>query len=80
MESDREIQEVNSADQIDQLEALRFKMKSRNFNLPSPTSEKISENETHGARKEISREDTFSKYGGAARKVEIEAIEKTWGS
>ena len=34
-EAMEEIQEVNSADQIDQLAALRFKMKSGNFNLSS---------------------------------------------
>ena len=48
-----EIQEANSADQIYQLEALRFKMKSKYFNLSSSKSEKILENEMPGMRRGI---------------------------
>ena len=68
------IQEVHSSDQIDQLNDLRLKMQSAKFNLPRATSEKISENEMHGIRKKIPKEETYNKYGDAARKVEIEAI------
>ena len=39
-------------------------------------SELILENEMPGMRKEIPKEETYNKYGGAARKIEIEAIEK----
>ena len=45
-------------------------------NLPSDASELISGNEMRWARKEIPKEETYNKYGGAARKIEIEAIEK----
>ena len=71
-----EITELNSDGPIDQLEDLRFEMKSQKSNFSSSKCEKISENETHGVRKEIPQEETFSKYGDAARKVEIEAIGK----
>ena len=40
-------------------------------------SEKILENEMPGMRKEIPKEETNNKYGDAARKIEIEAVE-TW--
>ena len=70
------IPEVNSAEKIDQLEDLRFKMKSEKSNLSSSKSEKILENEMPGTRNGIPQEETFSKYGGSARKVEIGAIEK----
>ena len=43
MESNGGIAEVNNADQIGQLSALRFKMKSGNYNLPSSKSAEISE-------------------------------------
>ena len=71
-----EIQEANSADQIYQLEALRFKMKSMDFNLPSSRSVEIAANEMPGMRKEMPIGETFSKYGDSARRVEIESIEK----
>ena len=44
--------------------------------MSSSNSGKISENEMPGMRKEIPKEETFNKYGGAAREVEIEAIGK----
>ena len=47
------ISEVNSADQIDQLEALRYKMKSKNYNLPSSKSVEISGNEMPRTRNGI---------------------------
>ena len=53
-----------------------MKSKSRNYQVQK---REISENEMPGMRKEIPKEETFIRYGGAARKVEIEAIEKTWG-
>ena len=62
-----EIQEANSADQIDQLEALRLKMKSVNSKSSSSKSEKISGNEIPGMRKAIQKGETFNKYGDAAR-------------
>ena len=45
--------EANSANQTDQLDAMRFKMKSKNPNLPCGESEEISENEMPGMRKVI---------------------------
>ena len=45
--------------------------------LPREASEKILENEMPGMRKEIPKEETNNKYGDAARKIEIGAIE-TW--
>ena len=45
--------------------------------LSREASEKILENEMPGMRKEIPKEETYNKYGGAARKIEIEAIENT---
>ena len=71
MESDREIQEVNSADQIDQLNDLRFEMQSAKFNLSRSNSEEILGNGIPGMRKEIPQEETYYKYGDASRKVEI---------
>ena len=73
-----EIQEVNSADQIDKLNALRSKLQSGKFNLSRPNSGKISENEMPGMRKEMTGEETHNKYGGDAREVEIDAIGKHW--
>ena len=43
---------MNSADQIDRLYALRFKMQSGKFNLSRSNSEEISENEMHGGAEE----------------------------
>ena len=37
-------------------------------------SEKIIEREMHGAGEAIQKEETYNKYGGAARRIEIEAI------
>ena len=51
-----EIQEVNSADQIDQLEDLRFKMKSGNFNLSSTKVGKFWETKCLGCEKKFRRE------------------------
>ena len=48
-----EIREVNSADQIGQLNALRFEMQSGKFNLPRAKSDQISGNEMPGMRKGI---------------------------
>ena len=68
-----EIGEVQSANQADQLEALGFKMKSK-IAICHVESEIIAENETTGMRKEIQKEETYNKYGYAARKIEIGAI------
>ena len=70
-----EIQEVNSAGQIDQLNALRFEMQSVKFNLSRANSEGILENEMPGMRNGIPKAETYIKYGGASRGVGIEAIE-----
>ena len=51
-------------------------MKSKKSKLASSKSEEILENEMPGMRKEMQKEETFSKYGYAARKVEIGDIEK----
>ena len=67
---------MHSADQIDQLNALRFEMQSGKFNLSRSNSEKISENEIPGMRNEIPKEETRAKYGDAAMEVEIGAIGK----
>ena len=66
---------VLSADEVDPLAGLRFKF-GETKNLPMAASELISDNETHGMRKETPNEETYSKYGGATRKIEIEAIER----
>ena len=59
----KEISEVQSANQTDQLDALRFKMKSKNHNLARRKSEIISENEMPRMRKAIPKEETYNKYG-----------------
>ena len=65
--------DVLSADEVDPLIGLRFKF-GKTKNLSRAASELISENEIPGMRKEIPKEETY-KYGDAARKIEIEAIE-----
>ena len=67
--------EANSANQTDQLDAMRFKMKSKNSNLPSSKIEEISESDMQGTRKEIPKEETYNKYGDMARTIEIDEIE-----
>ena len=54
---------------------LRFKF-GKMRHLPREASEQILENEMPGMRIEIQKGDTYSKYGDAVRKIEIEAIEK----
>ena len=68
---------VLSADEVDPLVGLRFKF-GKIRQLPREASEKILENEMPGMRKEIPKKETYNKYGDAARKIEIEAIGKTW--
>ena len=70
---------VNSADQINQLNALRFKTQMESKNLAIETSGNISGNEMPGMMKQIAKEEMYNKYGDAARKVEIGAICETWG-
>ena len=76
----KEMEEINNTqkvNQTDQLEALGFKTKAKNHNLPKAKSEQILENEMPRMRKEIPKEETQkNKYGDAARKIEIEAIRK----
>ena len=67
---------MNSDDRIGQLNDLRLKTKSGNFNLSRPNSEEILENEMPGIRKEIPKEEAFGEYGEDSRKVEIDAIGK----
>ena len=67
--------DVKSADEVDPLIGLRFKFGNKK-NLPMEASELILENEMPGMGKEIPKEETYNKYGDAARKIEIEAIEK----
>ena len=66
-----EIQEVNSADQIAQLNAFRFKMQSVKYNSSRAGIERILEREMHGMRKEIHKAETYNKYGGSDRGVGI---------
>ena len=54
-----------------QSEALRFKMKAKNHNLPKEKIEQIPENEMPGMRKEIPKEETQNKYGDASRKLKL---------
>ena len=65
---------MNSLDQMAQLEALRSKLKSRNFDLSSSKSDAILENETPVVRMETPKEENYNKYGDAASEVEIEAV------
>ena len=44
--------------------------------MSSSGSEEISENDMPGMRKAIPKEETFNKYGDAARRVGTEAIEQ----
>ena len=48
--------EVNSADQVDQLEARRFKMKPKNSNLPSSKAEKFREMKCRDCERKSQRE------------------------
>ena len=73
------IQEVNNAGRIDQLNSMRFKMRSGKHNLYRRKSSDISENEVPCIRKEIPKGGTYNKYGEADRGIEIEAIWETWG-
>ena len=73
------MEEINNSlnvNQTDQLEALRYKLKAKNHNFPREKSEQILENEMPGMRKAIPKEETQNKYGGASRRIEIEAIQK----
>ena len=58
-----EIQEANSAGQIDQLNELRSKMQpgERNFSLGEVWG--VLENEMPGMGKEIPKEETYNQYG-----------------
>ena len=76
MEIPEENKEVNSADRIDQLNALRFKMQSGNKNSPREKSGEISENEMPRMGKEIPKAETYNKYGDAAGGIGIGDIGK----
>ena len=73
------IQAVNHAGQIDQLNALRFKMKSWKFNSTCTNSVGILESETPGARWGNSERKTYRKYGGADRGDGVGSIGKNRG-
>ena len=64
---------VNSADQIDQLNALRFKMQSEKHNLAREKRENCGK--WNAWREGAPKEETYRKYGGASRKIEIGDIE-----
>ena len=74
-EASEEIQEVDSAEQIDQLNALRCKMQSGKFNLSRTKSDEISRNGMPCMRKGMPKEETYDKYGEADRRVGIGDIE-----
>ena len=70
------INNLQKANQTDQLEELGFKMKSKNHSLPREESERILGNEIPCMWEEIPKEETQYRYGGAARKIEIASIGK----
>ena len=59
---------MDSLDQIAQLNSWRFKMQSGKNNLSRCGSEEISENEMPGMGKDITKEETYNKYGEDAGK------------
>ena len=73
------IQEVHSSDQIDQLNALRFKTKSKNSNLPRPNSEKIFRKRNAGnAEWNSERRNVHQIWGALLAKSKSMRLE-TWG-
>ena len=60
---------MNSDGEIDQLKALRLKMKSAKFNLPSSESEESEENETPGMRKKFRTKKRSSNMGAQLGKL-----------
>ena len=62
---------MNSAGQIEQLNALRCKMRSVKFNWPRAKSEEISENEMPSIRMGIPKEETYNKYGAMIGKLNL---------
>ena len=69
-----EIQEANSANQVDQLNALRFEIQSGEFNLSRSKSGKISENEMPGMRKEIRKEKLTTNMGTLLGELELRLL------
>ena len=67
------IQEANNDGRVDQLNALRFEMQSGKRNCPIPYSGGISENVTPAIWNAIQGDETYEKYGVAARKAEFDA-------
>ena len=67
---------VLSADEVDPLIGLRFKFGKMKY-LSRESSGKILENEMPGVGKEIPKEETYNKYGEAARKLKLKQLE-TW--
>ena len=74
-----ESEQVTSDDQIDQLNALRFKTQMGSKNLSREKSVKISENEIPCMGKEIPKEEPYNEYGDTAREVEIGSIGRHGG-
>ena len=70
-----EIPEVNSAGQIDQLNDLRFKMQSGQYNLSRGKSEKILENEMPGMGGEFRKKKLTKNIGAMLGKVESQKLE-----
>ena len=64
---------VLSAGEVDPLIGLRFKLGKRK-NLSMEASERILESEMPGMRKEIPKEETYDKYGDAARKLKSKRL------
>ena len=71
-----ESKKLNSADQIGQLNDLRFKTKMGHKNLSGGKSVQFRKNEMPGMEWGIPKEETYRKYGDAAREVEIGAVGK----
>ena len=67
---------VTSDGQIDQLDAFRFKtqMESKTL-LREREKREILENEMHGMRKEMPKEETYSKYCDSDRRLESGKLE-----
>ena len=70
-----EISDVNCDNQTDQLEAMRFEMKSKIPIYQVRKARRYRKNEMPGTRGEIPKE-AYDKYGDAAGKIEIDAVGK----
>ena len=73
------IQESDSAGRIDQLNALRVKMQSRNFNLSRAKSEKMLENATRCMRGGFRREIHTTHMEAILGELKLRLLGRTWG-